>query len=530
MKKNLTLILGAAAAVTVFIGCDKLKPIGSRSSGITPAKDAVKVQMFIMSKCPYGVQAVQGIKPALDEFGNMVDFQIDFIGDERGGQLTSMHGEPEVKGDILQLCAVKHYPDPKKWMSFIDCQNKNWTAIPDGWEACADKNGMDKGKIKTCFEGNEGKDLLKESFKRAKAANAQGSPTIKVAGAPYEGGRSKTDFMRAICEKYSATKPGICSKIPEDVVVNAVILSDKRCKTCQTAGLEANLKGRFFPKLQTKNLDWGTDEGKKLYKELGIKNLPIILFEQGVEKAEKYAMIARWMEDKGKYKQLRFPAEFDPTAEICDNKTDDNNDSKVDCDDPTCKDDLICRKEVPNKADVFIMSQCPYGVQAVDSMKEVLDNFKGKIKFDIHYIADKTGDNISSMHGQSEVDEDIRHLCVKKYYTKKDKYLDYIWCRNKNYRSDDWKSCATNGIVAATIEKCMSSGEGKKLLAEDLQLAKALKVSGSPTWLANNKFKFSGIAANDIKTNICEHNKSLAGCDKKLNEKTAVPAAGSCGK
>jgi hypothetical protein len=176
------------------------------------------------------------------------------------------------------------------------------------------------------------------------------------------------------------------------------------------------------------------------------------------------------------------------------------------------------------------MSQCPYGVRATDAMKEILPLFKNNIKFEIHFIADKTPTGFNALHGQPEVDENIRQLCAIKHFAKNHKYMDYIWCRNKDYRNENWKTCAVDGIAAAVIEKCFSGPEGKKLLEEDIKIAQSLEVSGSPTWLANNKFKFGGIAAEPIKNSFCEQNKGLAGCDKKLTDQSASPApAGSCG-
>lgn len=516
-----------AMAMTLASGCQDLKPVKGKGSASTASSGPkVKLEMYVMSKCPFGVEAENGIKPVIDEIGDRIDFHLDFIVSEANGAFTALHGEPEVKGNILQLCAIKQAPEAKKYMKFVDCQNQNMGGIPDGWERCADQAELDKGQIKSCSEGSQGKDLLRESMKRATAAGAQGSPTIKLAGTDYNGGRSKIDFMRALCEKMPGDKPEACKKIPEPVAVTVTVVTDKRCKECQTAGLESNLRGRFFPKLTVKTVDYADAEGKRLYKELDLKHLPVWLFEAGVEKSERYSTISRWMMDKGKYKMLRIPANFDPTAEICDNKIDDTGDGKVDCDDKTCQATLTCRKEVPKKVEVFIMSQCPFGVQAVDAMKEVLDNFKGKVAFDVHYIADKTPTGFSALHGQPEVDENIRQLCAKKLYGKKNKYLDYMWCRNKNYRSDDWKPCAKDGIVAAAIEKCSTGDEGKKLLEEDIKIAKQLEISGSPTWLANNRFKFSGVAADAIKQNICQHNKDLANCDKKLTEQ--AKAQGSC--
>jgi predicted DsbA family dithiol-disulfide isomerase len=529
--------LGLVLLLPLGSGCDELKPIGTRGSRSTSSGGPkVKLEFYIMSKCPYGVQVAQGIKPVLDKIGGWIDFSMDYIVNEREGKLVSMHGEPELKGNIIQLCAMKHYPDIKKHMGFIDCMNKNWRQIPEGWEGCADQTGLDKGRLKSCVEGNQGMELLRASHKRAQARNAQGSPTMYLAGQPYNGGRDEAAFMRAICEKMTGdNRPKECADIkpppppPPDVPVSAIVLTDKRCKKCQTAGLVANLKGRFFSKLTVKTLDYGEPEGKKLFKELGLKMLPVMLFEKGVEKSPKYGNIARWMVDAGPYKQLRIPAQFDPTAEICDNKKDDTGNGKVDCADPTCKEKIICRKEIPRKLEVFVMSQCPYGVKALDAMKEILPNFKGKMKFEIHFIADKTPTGFNALHGQPEVDENICELCAIKHYPKNHKYMDYIWCRNKNIRSAEWKECAKDGISAAVMEKCFSGGEGKRLLEEDIKIARNLGVSGSPTWLANNKFKFGGIAPEAIKNNYCQHNKGLAGCDKKLTEQAGAPA-GACGK
>ncbi|MBI5537520.1 MAG: hypothetical protein HY898_32660, partial [Deltaproteobacteria bacterium] len=50
----------------------------ARPTKVNPG--AVKVEMYVMSQCPYGVQAVNGVKDAIDKLGADVDFQIEFIG------------------------------------------------------------------------------------------------------------------------------------------------------------------------------------------------------------------------------------------------------------------------------------------------------------------------------------------------------------------------------------------------------------------------------------------------------------------
>jgi protein-disulfide isomerase len=507
-------------------------------SAAQAAPKRVSMTIHMMSKCPYAAAVIEAVRPAVEALAGQVDFQLEYIASESAaGELSSMHGQGEVDGDILQLCARKH--SLKGWLAFVGCQSRSFQSIPDGWEACADDAKVSKAALRTCSKGSEGKNLLRTSLRRSQAANAQGSPTIIIEGASYQGQRKKSHFLRELCDKISGRKPAACQSIPEDVTVRAIVISDKRCPACATDGLESNLRARFFPKLEVKRYDYGDPAGKKLYRQLGLKNLPIILLEKGVEKAEGYDDLKRWIAPilNGRYVQLRLPASFDPTAEICDNKIDDNGDGKIDCADPTCTAKLVCRKEIPRRADVAIMSQCPFAAKALLAMKEVLAALPG-VAFDVHYIAEKTKDGFSSLHGQGEVEEDLRQLCIKKHYRSKslwpgqtkERWLEYLWCRAKDPRSTDWQPCATgSGMSANVISQCAAGDEGKRLLEEDLKLAAALNISGSPTWLANNKHIFNGVTAQAIKEKICEHNRGLKGCDKKLTGPAeAEDPGGSC--
>jgi hypothetical protein len=83
---------------------------------------------------------------------------------------------------------------------------------------------------------------------------------------------------------------------------------------------------------------------------------------------------------------------------------------------------------------------------------------------------------------------------------------------------------------AAKIKACAEGDEGKKLLANDMQIANQLNIGGSPTWLANNKYQFSGISAQVVGSNYCKYNPGLPGCEKTLSADTGgVPANGGCG-
>lgn len=488
------------------------KPSGSEDSAKQEAAASkVKMEMYVMSQCPFGVEAEEALRPALEKLGPHVDFRLHFIGTaNEDGSFSSLHGEPEVRGDIVQLCAIKHHPD--KYWNLIGCMNKTPRDIPGNWESCARDGGLDVEALRTCLEGEEGKQLLRASFEESSKKGVRGSPTIHIGGSEYRGNRTETSFLRAICEKFESDAPKLCAEIPPPKKVQLTVIEDKRCKKCNTSNVVAQLRS-IFPGLVATTLDYSDPEGKKLYEETQVKYLPALLFDESVEGDESYQRIARFLAPAGKFKNLNIGANFDPTAEICDNGIDDTGDDKVDCADPHCQEAIECRQEVAKKLDIFVMSQCPYGVQALNSMQEILPAFKDDIDFSIHFIASEAGDGFRSLHGQAEVDEDIRQLCAIKHYPEDYKFMEYIWCRNKDVRNPDWKSCTgSNGISAEVIEKCFTSGEGKELLREDIKIAEALEVAGSPTWLANNRYKFSGLAASDVKKQFCERNPQLQGC------------------
>ena len=551
MRNKMVLALGLVCVVALAAACEKLKPIGTRGSRGTSSTpggsvggaegtqatsgDKASVVMYVMSQCPYGVMAVDAFLPVLKEIGGNVNLRLEYIGDMKDGKPTSMHGEPEVKGGIHQLCAQKLYPEQSKWTAFVACENKTWRKLPAGWENCAKIAGMDVGKMKSCIDGNQGVELFKASIAAAKKANASGSPTIIIGGEEFSGERNKLEFMRSVCSKLS-TKPAACTKIPpkpEEPVVTGIIISDKRCVKCEkrikeVAGI---MKGRFFPKLKTSSMDWSASEAKALLKKLNIKMLPTILFDSNADKAQKFKHLQRFLTKNGEYWVLGgIGVEHDPTAEICDNKKDDTGNGKTDCADDTCKGTMMCRAERKNELAVFIMSQCPFGVRAVNAMKEVMKNFGNQLNFKIHFIGDIKDGKPTSMHGQSEVDENIRQLCAIKYYKANNKYLDYFWCRftGNDWRTEEWKKCAKDGISAAVIEKCFKT-EGTAMLVADMGIAKKLGFGASPTWMTNNRYQFSGIAPEAIKTEVCKRNPGMKNCDKKLSGGGA-PVQGGCGK
>lgn len=482
---------------------------------------AAKVELFVMSQCPYGVQAEALFTDVVKKLGNDLDFHVEFIGSKTPtGELSSMHGPKELKGDIVQSCAMKHAPTG--WFDLVACQNENYKEVDSNWRACSEKLGLPTAQIASCADGAEGQELVAASFDRAKQKGASGSPTILINGVKYAGARRSGDILRAVCNSYTGAKPAACSEIPEPPAVAVTVLTDARCKECDAKKVETQLRQKVGNPV-IKTVDYQTPEGRQLFDTVKPRSLPALVFDASLDKdADAKAALGRGLRQAGDLR-VSESGSFNP---VC---ADDGG-----CATDACKLTLQCREQAPEaaeKLELFVMSQCPFGVKALDSMKEVLANFdkNGKdIDLSIHYIPQGEPSDLKSMHGQAEVDEDIRGVCAMKHYPQKLKYMDYIWCRNKDIKSANWEACTggDTGIETKVIADCASGPEGKQLLLESFEYAKKSGIGSSPTWIANNKFKFSGIDAETVKTNLCSHNADLGSesCNAKLSGPPPRPA------
>ena len=315
---------------------------------------------------------------------------------------------------------------------------------------------------------------------------------------------------------------------PTGGAVSAIIVNDARCEECDVTGLIGQLQS-MIPGLEVTELDYNDEEGKALYDELGLEMLPALLLNQAVKNEPAFVQMERFVSPAGDYLSLAIGAMHDPSKEICNNEIDDTGNDLIDCEDPDCENQLICREEVPEKLDLFVMSQCPFGTKAFDAMEPILELFPD-IDFNVWMIATE-GENgtFNSLHGQPEVDENIRELCAIEHYPKKHRYMDYIYCRNKDIQSDEWESCAEEAKISVdVIKECFEGDEGKELLAENIKLGNELGISASPTWLANNNYKFSGIDSATVQQNYCKANPDLEGCNETIEVADAGVPAGSC--
>lgn len=512
------------AAITLAV-CDALPGAtpgpckkAMKNAGLIGAK--VPVDVFIMSKCPFGVKFMEQMMEVKGLMDGRVTLKVDYVGKKEKKELLSLHGEEEVQGDILQLCAGK-FGSTSEWMAFMKCQNENWRKIPKGWEACAEKAGLSMAKMSKCYEKAQGKNLLTASFKKTKAKKVAGSPTVFLNKKPFRH-RTAIGISRALCDAMKAPKHPYCATLPEPENVEVTVVEDKRCtETFCVADKFIDFLKKGMPGAKFTKLDYSSPEGKALFKESGLTNLPIVVFSDNVKKEqEAWAKLKTRITPMKTGSELVYPLgnKWDPTAEICDDGVDNTGNRKVDCKDPTCKGKIICRTEKPGKVDLFVMSQCPYAARAVANLAEVFKTFgrdRSVIDLEFNYIGSERGGKLSSMHGEAEVEEDKRQLCAQKHYGDDYLFMEYMACRFSNLKSNDWESCAKGNIDSKVIRTCAEGKEGNQLLKKSFKATRDAEINGSPSWLINNRYDYRASTAADIKKAFCERNADATGCNAK---------------
>lgn len=185
-----------------------------------PDKEKPDAKLFVMSFCPYGVQAENLMKPVFDLLGTKADIKVHFIvnvGGDTIDSVDSLHGANEAKEDARQACIMKYYTQKTYWDYLIEFNSNCYSLYRDDqkldecWKKATQKFGIDVEKIEKCAYGSEGVELLKADEQLTNQYGVTGSPTLIINGARYTGTRSSEAFKKAICSGF-ITQPSECSR------------------------------------------------------------------------------------------------------------------------------------------------------------------------------------------------------------------------------------------------------------------------------------------------------------------------------
>jgi hypothetical protein len=182
-----------------------------------PKSDKPKVELFVMSYCPYGTQMEKGILPVVEALGSKIDFQVKFVN-------YAMHGQKEVDENMLQYCI--NTEQNAKYNAYLDCFLKAGDS-----PTCVKEVGIDQNKANACVAKIDKQYGITDTFNKGQAAwgssyppfpiyeadntkyGVQGSPTLVINGSQINANRDPASLAATICGAFTdGKKPAECGK------------------------------------------------------------------------------------------------------------------------------------------------------------------------------------------------------------------------------------------------------------------------------------------------------------------------------
>jgi predicted DsbA family dithiol-disulfide isomerase len=190
-----------------------------------PKSDEVKVELFVMAFCPYGVIAEDVMAPVYELLGDKVDINLRFIasiaeGDNDINNVKSLHGPIEGIEDARQLCIEKNYGKNTLWKYVSEISEKCYPIYRNGddvfkacWQTAARNAGVNISKVDSCVN-SEGADLIRGNDTIAKGYGVSGSPSLLINGAKIQAARNPEAYKQAICGAFN-NAPSECDTVLE---------------------------------------------------------------------------------------------------------------------------------------------------------------------------------------------------------------------------------------------------------------------------------------------------------------------------
>ena len=153
-----------------------------------PKSDKPKVELFVMTYCPYGTQAEKGLIPVLELLGDKIEGGIKFVH-------YFMHGDKEEKETYRQVCIREEQKD--KYLDYLKC------FLEDGdSERCLTKTKIDRTKLGSCISNNA-KNYYASDSELSQKYGVRGSPTLVINGQMVSSGRASASFLNSICSAFN---------------------------------------------------------------------------------------------------------------------------------------------------------------------------------------------------------------------------------------------------------------------------------------------------------------------------------------
>ena len=205
------------------VSIEELKNITAqlKEQNKVPKADKPKVELFVMSYCPYGLEMEKAIIPVLKLLGDKIDFKLRFVN-------YAMHPKyGEVQENLRQYCIQK--TQPQKLIPYLECFTVNGSYEKDASEECLALAGVNLTSLDKCMEETDQQYNVSALFKNKstwvqgmfpqflvddalnKKYGVRGSPTLVVNGKKVEVDFIPEQIKEKLCEAFNSA-PAECNK------------------------------------------------------------------------------------------------------------------------------------------------------------------------------------------------------------------------------------------------------------------------------------------------------------------------------
>ncbi len=493
--------------------CSLFDPFSAVASDPATDGDRVRVELFVMPHCPYGMQAEAALAPVLKNFADQIDFRLYFIAEEAGqegvqasaerksgtrdgpacagepaggtGRFRSLHGDVEVEEGMRQAAMMALYPG--RYYDYILCRNRKIDS--DDWEACARAAGVAPARIAAAVSGPEGEGFYSRNIRQANLLGINASPTLRVNGEEVEAFSDANALSRRICQAEpdlsvcetvpacgsdrDCSKPGkvgVCldpnlagarCRFSDPVSFQVTVLNDSGCAVCETGHfIRSTLE--LFPGARFRTVEIGSAEGETLAARYGIDRVPAFIFDEsfgGTARFERLGRATRRVLD-GYLPDWRLI----PVAQ------------------------LLKRQPQPGRLDLFMGTDSPFAMRTAGELIIWLRMENALDRLHVHYLG---GDE-----GPLEK-EDLWHLCVQE--ERPEGLLNYLFCRVRGamegQRGSSRAACLERvGLDPDRVGRCATGAQGALLLEKSRALAADMGIRRemNPAVVVDNRIVITG--------------------------------------
>jgi protein-disulfide isomerase len=185
-----------------------------------PKSNKPKVELFVMSYCPYGLQMEKAYVPAWELLKNKADISLKFVN-------YAMHGQKEVEENTRQYCIGKD--QPAKLANYLKCFYKGANGAAPDYNDCLKSAGVNVASLNSCYDNADKQfgitakledkgSWLSGQFPIYPVHSAdntkygvQGSPTLVINGVQSQAGRTPEAIKTAICNAFN-NQPSECGQ------------------------------------------------------------------------------------------------------------------------------------------------------------------------------------------------------------------------------------------------------------------------------------------------------------------------------